>query len=244
MPKITNWSRQQRVEDNQQPYVWKNDEKDVIAKILDRGETYEAMAKVVETGQSLYSRQFKSREDARQELVDWMKKNPMANRDDVSESGSIPEDVQVTFTLGSPVKAFKYYSSEHGGFVRHNDDRPLYVQGDSKPGSSDVRYTSDVKDVQAYGSTVMFIYSDEGELEWEELKDIVDEAGLISTETRMQEIYLYRGGERIPALKTSTENGRKGILGNLVRRFDERTSYEPQFTPDQAEDSGTFWIFT
>lgn len=84
MSQIPNWRRQQSLEGGQEPYMWYNKEgENVIAKVMDRGDSYEAFAKVVESGWVLYSREeISSKEKARQDIVEWMRNNPQPRTQD------------------------------------------------------------------------------------------------------------------------------------------------------------------
>ena len=74
MPKIKNWSRRKRIEDQQQVYVWYHDKKPVYAKVMRRGDQkYEVIVANNDTGLVLYSQPgFQTKEDARENAVNWL----------------------------------------------------------------------------------------------------------------------------------------------------------------------------
>lgn len=194
--------------------------------------------------------EYSSSVDAKEDAVRLMRENPKGIN--TEESSSIPEDVKVTFTTGQPVKAHKYYDPEWSenhkeDFKPWDKDKPLYGNGRNK--RTKVAHSGDLRDVQAHSSTVMFIYSDEGQLDWDQLLEVVEPVdGIISTNHSIQKIYFWNGMRPIPALKTSTENTHRRLMPEMVREYED-SQFEPQFSPEDVEISietmkGTFWIFT
>lgn len=155
----------------------------------------------------------------------------------------LPKDAQITFKLGSPVKAGEYYSSKASGFVDTSDlDHDLYGIGTSTT-SKGVRHSSDLRNVQAYSSTVMFVYSRGGELTHEELMQVLGGQSVYGTQ-RFDQVYIYRDGRAIPALKTGAQGGRSSHLRLIVKDYDEGQEYETNLSPEKAEDIGSFSVFT
>jgi hypothetical protein len=154
----------------------------------------------------------------------------------------LPKDAEVTFTTGSPVKAGEYYDVAEGDFVSSSElDAPIYGIGRST-GGGEVAHSSDLRKVQAYGSTVMFVYSQGGELSHEELMQVVSGQDVYNT-NRFDQVYMY-SGRAIPALKTGTQEARSSRLRMMVEDYEQTLGYETNMTPEQAEDSGSFSIFT
>lgn len=143
---------------------------------------------------------------------------------------------KLNFSIGKPVKAKKYYSLEHSGFVRNNNDEPLYVQGRKKNGK--IAHISDVKGViQATNSDVLFIHSN-GEMDYPEMKELVSKTNLINPD-RLREVRMYDDGELIKGLTANPEDTPRNFK-NWINRFEEIEGISPEYF---EKESDHFYMF-